>query len=363
MIPFLELKSQYESIKEEIRQAMDDVLESGWFILGPNVEAFEAEFAQYCGVRFGVGVGSGTEALHLALLACGVQASDEVITVPNTAIATALAITMAGATPVFVDIDPQSYNMDVSKIERAIRPKTKAILPVHLFGQTADMDHILAIARGHGLKVIEDACQAHGAEYKGKRAGSLADAGCFSFYPTKNLGAYGDGGMVVTNDEEIAQRVRLLRNYGERERYYHSIKGFNSRLDELQAAILRVKLKRLDEWNSARRQKAKLYDQLLAGSEVITPREMDYGEHIYHLYVIRAKFRDELRRFLESKGVGTLIHYPVPLHLQEAYSNLGLKRGALPVAERYADEILSLPLYPELSREAQEMVASIIREL
>ena len=362
MIPFLELKSQYDSIKEEIRQAIDGVLESGWFILGKNVEAFEVEFAQYCGVRFGVGVSSGTDALHLALRACGIQPGDEVITVPNTAIATALAITMAGGTPVFVDIDPQSYNMDVSQIESAITPKTKAILPVHLFGQTADMDPILALAKGRGLKVIEDACQAHGAEYKGKKAGSLGDVGCFSFYPTKNLGAYGDGGMVITNDEEIAHRVRLLRNYGERERYYHAIKGFNSRLDELQAAVLRVKLKRLDEWNSARRERAKLYNDLLANNGIITPAEMDYGKHIYHLYVVRTKFRDELRRFLESRGVGTLIHYPVPVHLQEAYGDLGLKRGALPVAERYADEILSLPLYPELTREDQETVASLIRE-
>lgn len=362
MIPFLELKSQYAPIQGEIRQAMDNVLESGWFILGPNVEAFEAEFAQYCSARFGIGVGSGTEALHLALRACGIQAGDEVITVPNTAIATALAITMAGATPIFVDIDPQSYNIDVTQIERAITRKTRAILPVHLFGQTADMDPILGIAREHNLNVIEDACQAHGAEYKGKKAGTLADAGCFSFYPTKNLGAYGDGGMVLTNDEEIAHKVRLLRNYGERERYYHSIKGFNSRLDELQAAILRVKLKRLEEWNSARRQRAKLYDQLLAGSEVTTPLEVGYGKHVYHLYVIRSKFRDELRSFLQSKGAGTLIHYPVPLHLQEAYGDLGLSRGTLPVAERYADEILSLPLYPELTREAQETVASLVVE-
>ncbi len=362
MIPFLELKSQYASIQEDIRQAIDDVLESGWFILGPNVEAFETEFGQYCGVRFGIGVGSGTEALHLALRACGIQPGDEVITVPNTAIATALAITMAGGTPVFVDIDRQSYNMDVSQIEGAITSKTKAILPVHLFGQTADMDPILAIARERGLVVIEDACQAHGAEYKGKKAGSLADAGCFSFYPTKNLGAYGDGGMVITNDEQVAHRVRLLRNYGERERYYHSIKGFNSRLDEMQAAILRVKLKRLDQWNSARGQKAKLYDELLAASQVVTPAEMAHGKHIYHLYVIRSKSRDELRRFLESRRVGTLIHYPVPLHLQEAYSELRRRRGTLPVAEGYAEEILSLPLYPELNREAQETVASFIVE-
>jgi dTDP-4-amino-4,6-dideoxygalactose transaminase len=296
------------------------------------------------------------------LRACGVQNGDEVITVPNTAIATVLAITMAGGTPVFVDIDPQSYNMDASKIERAITSKTKAILPVHLFGQTADMGPILEIAGEHNLKVIEDACQAHGAEYKGKKAGSLAHAGCFSFYPTKNLGAYGDGGMVVTNDEEIAHRMRLLRNYGERERYYHTIKGFNSRLDELQAAVLRVKLKRLDDWNSARRQRAKLYDSLLADSGVITPAEMGYGKHVYHLYVIRTKFQDELRRFLESKGVGTLIHYPVPVHLQEAYCDLGLGRGALPLAERYANEILSLPLYPELTRQDQETAASLIKE-
>lgn len=361
-IPFLELKAQYHSIKEEIDGAVSQVLEKGWFILGENVRAFEEEFAAYCGASFGVGVGSGTEALHLALLACGVQPGDEVITVPNTAVPTVSAISFAGATPVFVDIHPDSYNMEPSGIEAKMTERTRAIIPVHLFGQAADMGPILEIARRHNLKVIEDACQAHGAEYQGRKVGTFGDAGCFSFYPTKNLGAYGDGGMIITNDASIAEKARLLRNYGEKQRYYHSIKGFNSRLDELQAAILRVKLRHLDEWNEARRERAKLYDRHLAESGVATPAEMAYGRHVYHLYVIRSPRRDELQAFLASKGIGTLIHYPVPVHLQEAYRDLGIGPESLPVAERYAGEILSLPLYPELSRESVERVAGLVGE-
>lgn len=361
MIPFVDLKAQYRSIEQEINAAISAVLNRGWFILGEEVKVFEEEFANYCGARFGVGVGSGTEALHLALLACGIKPGDEVITVPNTAMPTISAISFANAVPVFVDIDPDSYNMDVSKIEEKITSKTKVILPVHLFGQAADMDPILDIAERHDLKVVEDACQAHGAEYKGKRVGAIGDAGCLSFYPTKNLGAYGDGGMVVTNDEQIAERVQLFRNYGQKKRYYHSIKGFNSRLDEVQAAILRVKLKKLDAWNKARRERAELYGELLTGNDIITPAEMSYGKHVYQLYVIRSKHRDKLQEFLKSKEVNTLIHYPIPVHLQEAYRDLGVGGGSFPKAERYASEILSLPMYPELTDEQIGIICDLIK--
>ena len=361
-IPFGELKTQYESMKQEIDEAIAEVLDSGWFVLGKNVEAFEAEFAEYIGARYAIGVGSGTEALHIALLACGVEPGDEVLTVPNTAVPTASAISFANARPAFVDIHPESYNMDPSKIEARITPKTKVLLPVHLYGQAADMDPILAIARQRGLKVVEDACQAHGTEYKGRKVGTLGDFGCFSFYPSKNLGAYGDGGMITTDDEVLADRCRLLRNYGQRVRYYHSIKGFNSRLDELQAAILRVKLRRLDAWNEARRQKAALYQQMLGDSGVVTPTEMGYGKHVYHLYVIRSRHRDDLQRFLAENGVGTVIHYPIPVHLQEAYQDLGYEPGEFPLAEACAKEILSLPMYPELTEESISKVAALMRQ-
>ena len=362
MIPFAELRSQYASIKGEIDEAIQKVLEKGWYVLGENVERFEREFADYCGAKYAIGVGSGTEALHLALLACGVQPGDEVITVPNTAVPTASAISFAGAIPVFVDIDPVSYNMDPGQIEQRITPKTRVILPVHLYGQAADMDPILEIARRHNLKVVEDAAQAHGTEYRGKRIGTLGDAGCFSFFPSKNLGAYGDAGAIVTNDEHLARTSLLLRNYGQKVRYFHSIKGFNSRLDELQAAILRVKLRYLDSWNEARRQRAAAYDRLLANSGVVIPTEMAYGRHVYHLYAIRAQKRDALQRFLESRGIGTIIHYPVPIHLQEAYQDLGWAQGAFPAAERHAREVLSLPMYPELPGESIERIAEAIHD-
>jgi len=362
MIPFAELRSQYASIKDDIDEAIQRVLENGWYILGENVERFEKEFADYCGAKYAIGVGSGTEALHLALLACGVQPGDEVITVPNTAVPTASAISFANAVPVFVDIDPVSYNMDPTQIERRITPRTRAVIPVHLYGQAADMDPILEVAHRHNLKVVEDAAQAHGTEYRGKRVGALGDVGCFSFYPSKNLGAYGDGGAIVTNDEDLAQNAFLLRNYGQKTRYYHSTKGFNSRLDELQAAVLRVKLRYLDSWNEARRQRAARYDRLLANSGVTTPAEMPYGRHIYHLYVIRSPKRDDLQRFLESRGIGTIIHYPVPIHLQEAYQDLGQAPGSFPIAERHAREALSLPMYPELPEESIERIAEAIHD-
>ncbi len=359
-IPFGDLRRQYLSIKDEIDGAVHSALDSGWFILGKQVEAFEREFAEYCGCRYGVGVGSGTEALHLALLACGVKQGDEVITVPNTAVPTVSAISFANAVPIFVDIDPKSYTMDVSKIEEKISIKTKAIIPVHIFGQSADMDLNLEIAEKWNLNIIEDACQAHGTEYKNRKIGSIGDVGCSSFYPSKNLGAYGDGGMVVTNNKDIAQKVWMLRNYGQEKRYYHSIKGFNSRLDELQAAILRVKLKYLDEWNARRREIAKLYDEMITNNEILKPAKMDYGKHIYHLYVIRTERRDQLQKYLQKRGIKTVIHYPIPVHLQEAYHDLGLKEGTCPIAEKYAHEVLSLPMFPELTEEEVEFICGAI---
>ncbi|MDZ7331442.1 MAG: DegT/DnrJ/EryC1/StrS family aminotransferase [candidate division KSB1 bacterium] len=358
-IPCSELKIQYENIKAEIKLAFDEVFESSWFILGKQVELFEQEFAEYCGARYGIGVGSGTEALHLALLACGVQPGDEVITVSNTAVPTVSAISFAQAKPVFVDIDPLSYTMDPGAIEAKITPRTRVILPVHLYGQAADMDPIMEIAHRYGLKVIEDACQAHGAAYRGHRVGAIGDLGCFSFYPSKNLGAYGDGGMVVTNDPELADHLKLLRNYGQRKRYYHDIKGFNSRLDELQAAFLRKKLRYLDQWNARRRHLANQYEKLL-DDHVVKPVEASYAYHIYHLYVIRCQCREQLQRYLLDHGIQTLIHYPVPVHLQQAYQDLNLPPGSLPITEQYAAEILSLPMFPELTDEQVSIVADAI---
>jgi len=364
VIPLFDLKDQYNAIKVEINEAVARILESGWFILGQEVEAFEEEFAAYCSLSHGIGVGSGTEALHLALLACGVGPGDEVITVPHTAVATVAAIELTGARPVFVDIDPASYTIVPDQLESRITAQTRAVVPVHLYGQAADLDPILEIAQRHGLTVVEDCAQAHGAEYKGRRVGSFGRVACFSFYPTKNLGAYGDGGMVVTDDEALAQKVRLLRQYGWEKRYVSSLRGLNSRLDEIQAAILRVKLRHLDEWNEARRARARLYGELLADSGVTTPTEMDYGRHVYHLYVVRCLHRarrDELKSYLAEHGVGTAIHYPVPIHLQEAYLDLGYRRGDFPVTEACADEILSLPMYPELQENEVRGVSELVK--
>jgi dTDP-4-amino-4,6-dideoxygalactose transaminase len=362
VIPFSDLKLQYLSIREEIDAAVERVLTSGWFILGQEVQAFEEEFASYLGVSHAVGVGSGTEALHLALLACDVGPGDEVITVSHTAVATVAAIELAGAKPVFVDIDPSTYTMDPSQLENKIGPETKVILPVHLYGQTADMEPILEAARLHGLTVVEDAAQAHGAEYKGRKAGSLGDLASFSFYPTKNLGAYGDGGMVVSNNPALAERVSLLRQYGWRDRYVSSYKGLNSRLDELQAAILRVKLRWLDKWNARRREHTGLYNRRLQDTGVILPAEPDYSKHCYHLYVIRSKRRDELQRFLRDNGVGAIAHYPVPVHLQDAYTDLAVSAGTLPSTEQCAREVLSLPVAPELSDEQIETVCDLVAQ-
>jgi dTDP-4-amino-4,6-dideoxygalactose transaminase len=362
VIPFSDLKLQYLSIQEEIDASIERVLTSGWFILGREVEAFEEEFAAYVGADSAIGVGSGTEALHLGLLACGVGPGDEVITVSHTAVATVAAIDLAGARAVFVDIDPLSYTMDSSQLEEKISPATKVVLPVHLYGQMADMAPILDVAGRHGLRVVEDAAQAHGAEYRGEKAGSLGDVGCFSFYPTKNLGAYGDGGLVVTSDPELAERLKLLRQYGWRERYVSSVKGLNSRLDELQAAILRVKLKRLDEWNDVRREHAALYDRSLKDAEAVTPAAMEYGEHCYHIYAIRSQARDKLRAFLRQRDVGALVHYPVPVHLQAAYQDLGYREGTLPITERVAREVLTLPVAPEVTEEQIRQVSDLVLE-
>jgi dTDP-4-amino-4,6-dideoxygalactose transaminase len=362
VIPFSDLRQQYLSLKDEIDASIQRVLTSGWFILGQEVQAFEEEFAAYLGAGHAVGVGSGTEALHLAMLACGAGPGDEVVTVSHTAVATVAAIELTGARPVFVDIDPRSYTMDPTQLEGKIGPATRAILPVHLYGQMADMDPILSLAREHGVKVVEDAAQAHGAEYRGQKAGSMADVGCFSFYPTKNLGAFGDGGLVVTSDPVLAERLRLLRQYGWAERYVSSIKGTNSRLDELQAAILRVKLQKLEEWNGIRRKHAVLYGSLLQDAAVVTPVEREYGKHCYHIYAIRAQYRDQLREFLCERGVGALIHYPVPVHLQEAYRDLGYGEGTLPVTEQVAAEVLTLPVAPEVTEEQIRQVCDLVHQ-
>jgi len=348
----VELKSQYLGMREEIDAAIRQVLEASWFILGEQGRRFEEEFAAYLGLPHSVGVGSGTEALHLALLALGIQPGDEVITTPVTAAATACAIRFANATPVFADVDARTLTLDPAAVESRITPRTRAIVPVHLYGHAADMDPLLALAQRHGLKIVEDCAQAHGTRYRGRLVGTLGDASAFSFYPSKNLGAYGDAGAVACRDAEPAKAVRMLRNYGEEERYYHTIEGFNSRLDEIQAAILRAKLPHLERWNEQRRAISAQYGHLMQNLSVTLPTEADWSRHIYHLYVVRTADRDALRRHLADAGVGSQIHYPVPLHLQKAFAHLGQGPGSCPVAEEAADEILSLPLYPELT-EAQ----------
>ena len=360
-VPFVDLRAQYQSLATEVQQAIFPVLERGDFVLGREVSLFEEEFAAYCETEYAVGVDSGTSALELALRAFDIGPGDEVITAANTFIATALAVSYTGATPVLVDVDPQTYTIDVSTLESAITDGTRAIIPVHLYGHPADMDPIMEIAAKHGLVVIEDACQAHGAKYKGRRVGSLGHAAAFSFYPAKNLGAYGDGGMVVTNDGRVAESLQILRNYGQREKYHHIVQGFNHRLDTLQAAVLGVKLKHLDAWNAARHQHAQLYRQLLAHSPLVTPVEAGHAEAVYHLYVVRVEDRDSLRAYLEDRGVATGIHYPIPIHLQPGYRHLGYKKGDFPVTEGYAEQILSLPMYAELTAASIEYVAEAIR--
>jgi dTDP-4-amino-4,6-dideoxygalactose transaminase len=361
-VPFVDLAAQYVTIEEKVNEAIASVLRRTNFILGQDVDLFEKEFAAFCEAEYAVGVDTGTSALELILRAYDVGPGDEVITVANTFIATVLPISYVGAMPVLVDADPQTYNIDVSKLEEAITPRTKAIIPVYLYGQPADMDPIIEIAQKHGLKVIEDACQAHGARYKGRRAGSLGHATAFSFYPAKNLGAYGDGGIVVTDDEHVARSVRMLRDYGQRKKHDHLVRGFNRRLDTLQAAVLRVKLGYLDDWNDARRQHAEQYDQLLASSPLVLPLEADYAESVYHLYVVRTDNRDVLRSYLHERGISTGIHYPIPIHLQPACQELGYQRGDFPVSERCAEQVLSLPMYPELTPEFIDYVVETIEQ-
>jgi dTDP-4-amino-4,6-dideoxygalactose transaminase len=359
-VPFVDLKQQYTSIKSEVDAAIAHVIENTSFILGPQVRAFETAFAQYTGGRACIAVNSGTAALQLALMAVGIGAGDEVIVPSFTFFATAEAVSVLGATPVFVDVDPLSYTVTAATIERAITSRTRAIIPVHLYGQAADLDPILELASKHNLRVIEDAAQAHGAEYKGKRVGGLGSAGCFSFYPSKNLGAYGEAGAVVTNDEELATRLRLLRDHGSTSKYAHAIVGYNFRMEEIQAAVLNVKLPHLNDWNDARRARATQYNAALSNSTVVLPRELDYARHVYHVYAVQSENRDALQKRLSAAGVQTGVHYPIPIHLQPAYKSLGYNPGDLTVTESLAKRVLSLPMFPELNDEQIDRVAQAV---
>jgi dTDP-4-amino-4,6-dideoxygalactose transaminase len=361
-VPFVDLKQQYLSIKGEVLDAISNVLESTQFVLGREVAAFEEEFAAYSGSKYGIAVNSGTSALHLALLAAGIGPGDEVITVSGTFVATVAAIVYTGATPVFVDIDPTTYTMDASQIEAVMTPKTKAIMPVHLYGNPADMDPILDIARRHGLVVIEDAAQAHGAQYRGRRCGSMGDLGCFSFYPGKNLGAYGEGGLVTTNQPEFARTIRMLRDWGAEKKYQHVLKGYNYRMEGVQGAVLRVKLKYLEQWTEARRSHAAGYRKALAGSGLQLPAESPFNRHVYHVFAVQTPTREEFMTFLNSRGVQTGIHYPIPVHLLPAYSDLGYRTGEFPVTERLAAQEVSLPMFPELTEEQIAAVGASVAE-
>ncbi len=360
MIPYLDLKAQYGGIRDEIRAALDRVLESHQYVLGSEVARFEEEFARFCGTTSAVGVNSGTSALHLALATAGVGPGDEVITVPFTFVATVAAVLYTGARPVLCDIDPVTYTMDPSRLEELVSPRTKAIVPVHLYGQCADMDPILQIARKHGLVVIEDAAQAHGAGYRGRRAGTMGDMACFSFYPGKNLGAYGEGGAVVTGNAAHDKTLRMLRDWGQEKKGFHDLPGFNFRMSAFQGAVLSVKLKYLEEWTDARRAKAAQYDELLAESPVTPPSALPHNRHVYHVYGIRSKDRDVLREKLGKAEIGCGVHYPIPVHLQKGYASLGYGKGDFPVSESVAGEILSLPIYPELPEEGISEVAGVI---
>jgi len=361
-VPFLDLKVQYQSIREEIAVELQKVLDNTAFAGGPFVAEFEKNFAEFCQAKHAIGVGSGTEALWVALVGLGVGPGDEVITADNSFIATAEAISFTGATPVFADVDETYYNLDPTKIEAAITDKTKAIIPVHLYGQTADMDPILEIANKHNLFVVEDAAQAQGAEYKGKRAGSLGNAGCFSFYPGKNLGAYGEAGAVTTNDDELAARMRMFRDHGQSKKYHHDMVGWNARMDGFQGAVLNVKLKYLDGWNNARHANAKKYDELLAPVEGVTaPTEMEWAKHIYHIYPILVDNRDALMDYLKEQGIASGIHYPVPLHLTGAYADVNQGEGQCPVTERITPRLVSLPMFPELTEEKVVMTVDAIK--
>ena len=363
MIPFVDLKAQYHSIKPEIDAAIQGVLESCAFTLGPDVVELEKEYAAYCNNAFAAGVNNGTSALHLALLAAGVGPGDEVITIPHTFVASAAAIYYTGATIKLCDIDPVTYTMDPVALEAAITPRTKAIIPVHLYGQMADMDPIMALAKKHGLIVLEDAAQAHGAEYKGKRAGSIGDLAGFSFYPGKNLGAAGEGGMVVTGNPEYNRKVRMLRDWGAEKKYHHELEGFNMRLEGIQGAVLRVKMKYIEKWTEMRRDAAVRYDEMFAGSGINTPQQLENRRHVYHLYVIRTDERARWIEELTAKGIQTGIHYPYPVHLLPAYADLGYKQGQFPHSEKAANEVLSLPMYPELTGDMQAEVVEAVKAL
>lgn len=361
-IPFVDLKAQHGLLAHEIKTAIMSVVERGDFVLGQAVRDLEEEFAAYCDADFSIGVDSGTSAIQLALEAVGVGPGDEVITAVNTFVATVRAISCAGASPVLVDIDPETYTMSIDSLKASMSDRTRAIIPVHLYGQPVDMQPILDLAEKNDLFIIEDACQAHGARYRGHRVGSLGHAAAFSFYPAKNLGAMGDGGIIVTNDEAVARKSRLLRNFGQENKNVHLIGGHNRRLDTIQASILRTKLTELDEWNSARREHAQLYHHLLANAPLVVPPIAEYSEHVFHLYVIRIAARDQLQDYLHQRGVSTGIHYPTPIHLQPAFLNLGFERGNFPVAEQIADQIISLPMYPELTSTQIEVVCGHIKD-
>jgi dTDP-4-amino-4,6-dideoxygalactose transaminase len=363
VIPFVDLKSQYLSIKAEVDAAILKTIESCAFTLGPDVAAFENDFAAYSTVKHGIAVNNGTSALHLALLAAGIGEGDEVITVPFTFVASVAAIYYSRATPVFVDIDPRTFTMDPAQIEAAITPRTKAILPVHLYGQCADMDPILAIAKKHNLVVIEDACQAHGAEYKGRRAGSMGDMGAFSFYPGKNLGAYGEGGLVSTNNPEFNRTIRMLRDWGAEKKYQHVLKGYNYRMEGIQGAVLRVKLKYLEGWTEQRRAAAAHYARFFAGSNVRTPEALAHNRHVYHIYAIRTAHRTEWMDALSKQGIASGIHYPIPVHLLPAYADLGYQAGQFPHSEAAANETMSLPMFPELTAQQCQTVATAVKAL
>jgi dTDP-4-amino-4,6-dideoxygalactose transaminase len=362
-VPFLDLAAQHAPLRAEIDRGIAEVIDSGAFAGGPFVAEFEKEFARFCGTRHAIGVANGTDALWLALLACGIGPGDEVITVPSTFMATAEAITYCGATPVFVDIDERTYTMDPAGLAAAVTRRTKAIIPVHLFGQPADLDPILEFARSHGLRVIEDAAQAHGATYKGRGAGSLGDVGCFSFYPGKNLGAFGEAGGVITNDAEIDRKIRILRDHGQARKYHHTMIGWNCRMDGIQAAVLRVKLRHLAKGNERRRAHAARYRKEFASVEGITlPVEAEYAKHVYHIFAVRVQERDELMQLLERDGIGCGIHYPVPVHLQEAYASLGHRKGSFPVSERTSSEFVSLPMFPELTDAQIDRVVEAVKD-
>jgi dTDP-4-amino-4,6-dideoxygalactose transaminase len=363
LVPYFDLKAQYAGLREEILAALDRVCRNAAFILGEEVAQFEKEFAEYCGAKYCVGLNSGTSALHLGLLAAGVQPSDEVITTPNTFIATAEAISYTGAKPVFVDIDPATANIDPVQIERAITPRTKVIIPVHLYGRPVNLDAILDIARRHRLTVIEDACQAHGARYRGKRVGGFGQSAAFSFYPGKNLGAYGEGGALTTNDERVAQFARAMRDHGQVKRYFHDYIGYNYRMDGFQGAVLRVKLKHLNEWTAKRQEFSELYRKLLANARVEFLQDDPRDESVYHLFVVYVDNRDAVRAALEARGVQNAIHYAVPVHLQKAYASLGHQRGSFPHAERACDRVFSMPLFPEMKMEQVEYAAKALVEI